>query len=141
MQAIQQVLAGRSRYTGAELAKLTNDIAARRNNSPEHVVLSEILDVLGLYLSARGSPDGEFVCSEPGYTALVDAVAPAGGVVVGVPLNKRLENDLPAISGKVGERARAVYFVNTHNPSGTVSEPAQSIDFVRAYARDRRLSW
>jgi hypothetical protein len=48
MQAIQQVLAGRSRYTGAELAKLTNDIAARRNNSPEHVVLSEILDVLGL---------------------------------------------------------------------------------------------
>jgi histidinol-phosphate aminotransferase len=70
MQAIQQVLAGRSRYTGAELAELTNDIAARRNASPEHIVLGEILDVLGLYLSARGSPDGEFVYSEPGWAIL-----------------------------------------------------------------------
>ena len=45
--------------------------------------------------AVRGS---EFIYSEPGYTALVDAVAPAGGLVVGVPLNAKLENDLDAIA-------------------------------------------
>jgi histidinol-phosphate aminotransferase len=29
-------------------------------------VLGEILDALGLYLSARGGPGGEFIYSEPG---------------------------------------------------------------------------
>src|SRR5262249_1578016 len=85
LRAIQQHLAGLSRYTSGELAELTNSIAAREIIDAEHIVLGEILDVLGLYLSAHGGPGGEFIYSEPGYTALVDAVVPAGGVVVGVP--------------------------------------------------------
>jgi aspartate/methionine/tyrosine aminotransferase len=64
---------------------------------------------------------GEFVYSEPGYTALVDAVAPGGGVVVGVPLNAHLENDLPAIAARGTARTRAIYIVNPHNPTGTAS--------------------
>jgi histidinol-phosphate aminotransferase len=135
LQAIQAQLTGLSRYTGSELAELTHTIAAREDIAAEQIVLGEILDVLGLYLSAHSGPGGEFIYSEPGYTALVDAVAPAGGVVVGVPLNERLENDLPAISGKVNGQTRAVYLVNPHNPSGTVSEPAQFIDFVRELSK------
>ncbi|MDU6141123.1 pyridoxal phosphate-dependent aminotransferase, partial [Bradyrhizobium sp.] len=72
-----------------------------------------------------------FVYSEPGYTALVDAVTPAGGRVVGVPLNAALENDLPAIAAVVDGTTRAVYLVNPHNPSGTVSDTAAFIAAVR----------
>jgi histidinol-phosphate aminotransferase len=32
----------------------------------------------------NGPAGGEFIYSEPGYTALVVAVAPGGGVVIGV---------------------------------------------------------
>ena len=88
VQAIKAHLAGLSRYTGDELTELTGTIAAREKVAAEQIVLGEILNVLGLYLSANGGPGGEFVYSTPGYTALVDAVAPAGGVVVGVPLNE-----------------------------------------------------
>jgi hypothetical protein len=56
----------------------------------------------GLYLSANGGPGGEFIYSEPGYTALVDAVASAGGIVVGVPLNEHLENDLTWVRVSIG---------------------------------------
>ena len=118
-----------------EPAELTDTIAARENIAADQIVLGENLNVFGLYLSARGGPGGEFIYSEPGYTALVDAVAPAGGVVVGVPLNGRLENDLPAIARKVNERTRAVYLVNPHNPSGTVSEAASFVDFVHELSR------
>jgi histidinol-phosphate aminotransferase len=135
VQAIKEHLTGLSRYTGDELAELTQTIAARENVAAEQVVLGEILDVLGLYLSAHGGSGGEFVYSEPGYTALVDAVSPAGGIVVGVPLNDQLQNDLPAIAGKVNGRTRAVYLVNPHNPSGTVSDAAQFIEFVHELSR------
>lgn len=135
LQAVKAHLDRLSRYTGNELADLTNTIAARENIEPQHIVLGENLDVLGLYLSARGGPGGEFIYSEPGYTALVDAVSPAGGSVVGIALNERIENDLPAIAGKVNAKTRAVYLVNPHNPSGTVSEAAPFIDFVHELSR------
>jgi histidinol-phosphate aminotransferase len=135
LQAIKAQLTGLSSYAGDEVAELTKTIAARGGIAAEQIVLGEILDVLGLYLSARGGSGGEFIYSEPGYTALVNAVAPAGGVVVGVPLNEQLENDLPAIAGAVNARTRAIYLINPHNPSGTVSEAAQFIDFVRELSK------
>jgi histidinol-phosphate aminotransferase len=133
--AIKADLAGLARYTGREVDELTAAIAAHENIAVDQIVLGENLNVLGLYLSAHGGPGGAFVYSEPGYTALVDAVAPAGGTVVGVPLNDRLENDLPAIAAAVDDRTRAVYLVNPHNPSGTVSDTAIFIEAVRALSR------
>ena len=135
VDAIKADLIGLSRYTGQELDVLTNAIAKHEGISPGHIVLGEILDTLGLYLSAHDGPGGEFIYSEPGYTALVDAVAPAGGVVIGVPLNDKLENDLPALAAKVNDKTRAVYLVNPHNPSGTVSDAVRFIDFVRELSR------
>ena len=135
LQAIKEQFGDLSRYTGEQLSELTNTIAAREDIATEQIVLGEILDVLGLYLSSDGGPSGEFIYSEPGYTALVDAVAPGGGIVIGVPLNDRLENDLPAIAGKVNGRTRAVYLVNPHNPTGTVNPPAQFIEFVRELSK------
>lgn len=131
LRAIEENLAHLDRYVGDELDELTAAIAAHERVAPDQIVLGEILDVLGLFLSARGGPGGEFIYSEPGYTALVDAVAPAGGKVIAVPLNDRLENDLPAIVSAVSARTRAVYLVNPHNPSGTVSPAAEFIAFVR----------
>lgn len=58
-------------------------------------------------------------------------MTPAGGRVVGVPLNAALENDLPAIAAAVDGTTRAVYLVNPHNPSGTVSDTAAFIAAVR----------
>jgi histidinol-phosphate aminotransferase len=134
-QAIKTHLDDLSRYTGDELAALTSTIATHENIAAEQIVLGEILNVLGLYLSARNGPGGEFIYSTPGYTALVDAVAPAGGIVIGVPLNERLENDLSAIADKVNGHTRAVYLVNPHNPSGTMNEATQFIDFVRELSK------
>jgi histidinol-phosphate aminotransferase len=135
LEAIKAHFEGLSRYTGDELTDLTNTVAEREKIESHQIVVGEILDVLGLYLSAHGGPGGEFIYSEPGYTALVDAVAPAGGTAIGVPLNDRLENDLPAIAGKVNARTRAVYLVNPHNPTGTMTEASLFIDFVRELSR------
>ncbi len=98
-------------------------------------MLGEVLNGLGLVLAASGGDRREFIYTEPGYTALVDAVAPAGGTVTGIPLDKDLRNDLPAIARAITSRTRAVYLVNPHNPTGTVSEGQPFLDFVREISR------
>jgi histidinol-phosphate aminotransferase len=110
------------RYAGDDARALEQQIADREGVLPDQIILGEILDSLGLQLALNGGTGGEFIYSEPGYTALVDTVAPGGGVVVGVPLNVHLENDLPAIAARVTARTRAIYIVNPHNPTGIASE-------------------
>lgn len=122
VDAIRNALPEIARYAGDDARALEQQIADREGVSPDQVIIGELLDALGLQLALGGGPGGEFIYSEPGYTALVDAVAPGGGVVVGVPLNAHLENDLPAIAARVTARTRSIYLVNPHNPTGTVTD-------------------
>jgi histidinol-phosphate aminotransferase len=56
-------------------------------------------------------------------------------VVVGVPLNAHLENDLPAMAARVTARTRAIYIVNPHNPTGTASEVVPFKAFLTEMAK------
>jgi len=135
LAAVRDQLGELCRYGGDLGAALTELLALREHVPDDQIVIGDILKPLGLHL-AQGAPLGaEFIYSEPGYAALVDAARPSGGVVVGVPLNSRLENDLDAIAAKVSERTRAIYLVNPHNPSGTVSDPAAFRAHVRAMSK------
>jgi histidinol-phosphate aminotransferase len=118
-----------------EVDALGAQIAALERVDPEQVVIGEVLEPLGLQLAAARPGGGEFVFSTPGYTALIDASRPLGGVAVGVPLNARLENDLPALSAAITDRTLAVSLVNPHNPSGTVDDGAAFDHFVSDTAK------
>ncbi len=110
-------------------------IAAQEGVSPEQIVVGEILEALGLFLAARPPAGGRFVYSLPGFTALIDAARPLGGIGVGVPLDPALCNDLPALSRAITSDTRALYLVNPHNPSGTVNDQAGFDAFLREAAK------
>ncbi len=130
--AIERELSRISRYADADAAReLTEQIAAHERVAPEQIVLGEILAALGLYLGSQGRPGGEFLYSTPGYLALIDAAAHVGGVGVPVPLNANYENDLAALSAKINSRTRALYLINPHNPTGTVSDNQAFKSFLR----------
>jgi histidinol-phosphate aminotransferase len=133
--AIQREFSNLCRYTGAEYDALVGLIAAREGVPKEQIILGEILEPLGTHLSLQGGPGGEFIYSDPGYTALIDSAVAVGGRAIGVPLNSRLENDLPAITAKVSQRTRAVFLVNPHNPTGIAGDTAQLKTFARAVSR------
>lgn len=133
--AVQRALADLPRYvTAAQADALQRQIAALEGVAPEQVIIGEVLEALGQHL-AIDQGGGEFVYSVPGYGALVDAAAPFGGRAVEVPLDARLGNDLPALAAAVGPDTRALYLVNPHNPSGTLSDGAAFDTFVLAAAR------
>jgi histidinol-phosphate aminotransferase len=133
--AIQREFSNLCRYTGAEYDGLIGLIAAREDVPKEQIILGEILEALGTHLSLQGGPGGEFIYSDPGYTVLIDSAVAVGGRAIGVPLNSRLENDLPAITAKVNQRTRAVFLVNPHNPTGIVGDAEQLKNFARAVSR------
>ena len=121
--AIQLELPKIYRYADAHAAQVfAEQIAAYERVPVEQVILGEILGALGLYLGSQGSPGGEFIYSTPGYLALVDAASHVGGVGVPVPLNSKYENDLPELAARITGKTRALYLINPHNPTGTVSD-------------------
>ena len=129
--ALQQQFSRLARYAEPAAAQaLAEQIAAYERIPVEQVVLGEILGALGLYLGSEGGPGGEFIYSTPGYLALVDAASHVGGVGVPVPLNADYANDLPALSAKINEKTRALYLINPHNPTGTVSDDAAFKSFL-----------
>jgi histidinol-phosphate aminotransferase len=132
LEAIRRELGRVPRY-GDEVAAraLVEQIAAYEKLPAEQVVLGEVLGDLGLLLGTQGGPGGEFVYSLPGYLALVDATSRVGGVSVAVPLDAAGRNDLPALAARVNAKTRAVYLVNPHNPTGTVSDDGAFKAFLR----------
>jgi histidinol-phosphate aminotransferase len=133
--ALEREFKNLCRYTGAEYSALLERIAAHESVPKEQIILGEILEPLGTYLSLQGGPGGEFIYSDPGYTALIDAAAAVGGHAIGVPLDAHMHNDLPAISARVSAHTRAVFLVNPHNPTGIVSEPEELKSFARTISR------
>jgi histidinol-phosphate aminotransferase len=125
-----------SRYADAASAQaFAEQIAAYERVPVEQVVLGEILGALGLYLGSEGGPGGQFIYSTPGYLALIDAASRVGGIGVPVPLNAAYENDLPALTAKVNRQTRALYLINPHNPTGTVSDKVAFKEFLHEVAQ------
>lgn len=125
--AIQRALPLAPRYvTAAQGEALVRQIAGVEGVSPDQVIVGEVLEPLGQHLAVAGK-GGTFVYSVPGYGALVDAAAPFGGRAIEVPLDAALGNDLPRLLAAIEADTRALFVVNPHNPSGTVS-PGKDFD-------------
>lgn len=130
--AVEGAVRGLERYVDQdEVDALARQIAAKEAVDPAQVIVGEVLEALGLFIARDRPGGGTIVYSSPGYTALIDAAAPLGGVGVPVPLNAALENDLPALAGAIDGRTLAVSIVNPHNPSGTVNDAAAFDAFIR----------
>ena len=133
--ALQKEFGRLFRYTEAEADDLVGAVAAHEDVAREQVVLGELLEPLGAYLATAGAPGGEFLYSDPGYTALIDTAVAAGGRSIAVPLDDRMQNDIAGIRSRLGPQTRAVFLVNPHNPTGIAAEPGPWREFAREVAQ------
>lgn len=130
--AMVAAIASSCRYPDPQEQTLLAMLAAKEGCSPKQIVMGsgsgEILEAAGFHF---GYEKGEIVAADPTFMQLLDAAARAGGKAVRVPLNARLEHDLPAMAAAVGAKTSLVYLVNPNNPTGTVCDPAELKAFVR----------
>src|SRR5215469_310518 len=131
VRTVQLELGRLNRYADKTLSRrFAEQVAAYEQVSVDQVVLGEILDVLGLYLARSSVPGSEFIYSTPGYLALIDAAASAGGIGVPVPLSAQYQNDLTTLKSKINARTRAIYLINPHNPTGTTNDDQEFKSFL-----------
>jgi histidinol-phosphate aminotransferase len=131
-EAIRAQLGKLNRYADDALGhRFAEQIAAYEQVAVEQIVLGEILEPLGIFLSESGGPGGEFLYSSPGYLAMIDAATLVGGIGVPVPLNSEYKNDLIALKSRINPKTRAIYLVNPHNPTGTLNDETEFKNFLR----------
>jgi len=130
--AIDKEVANIARYPGPDANELVAAIAQKEGVKESQIITGEILGQLGVYLGLKG---GEFIYSVPGYPVFTDAAASVGGKVIEVPLNERKENDLRKISEQINNHTTAIFLVNPHNPSGTVSDKKAFHDFLHTASK------
>lgn len=135
-EAIRAEFSNLYRYADKQATQqLAQQVAHYEHLPVEQVILGNILEALGRYLGKDGGAGGEFIYSTPGYLALVEAATQVGGVGVPVPLNARYENDLPALRAKVNKKTQAMYLINPHLPTGTLSNKEEFKSFLSEVAQ------
>ncbi len=123
------------RYTASDGEEFIRQVAIHEGVNTGQIIPGEILELLGIYLGIKGGAGSEFIYTVPGYPALVNAAASVGGKAISVPLNDQLENDLKSIEALVKTKTQAVFLVNPHNPSGTVTDKNLFHDFVKRISK------
>jgi histidinol-phosphate aminotransferase len=136
VMAMMQAMDKACRYPFAESQELVELIAKKEGCSRENIVLGvgsgEILDITGYYF---GLQKGEIIAAQPGYTQLMRNAESQGGKSIWVPVNKKLEHDLPAMAAKVSDKTSLVYICNPNNPTGTVVNAAELKDFAKTVSK------
>lgn len=134
--AMQAQLALTQRYPSSQTAELARAIAKKEGVPEDHVLLGvgsgEILQAVGRWV---GGMKGEVITASPGYLQLTDVAQRSGARVVSVPLNERLEHDLPAMASRIGPETRLIYVCNPNNPTGTLLPASDLAAFTREAAK------
>lgn len=132
-EAMKALISRSYRYAYKEQGELIEILAKKEGCKPANIVLGagsgELLDVTGFYY---GLQKGEVLSANPSYSQLLVAAEKEGGKAVRVPLNAKLEYDLPAIAAAVTPKTSLVYVCNPNNPTGTILNAAELKAFVRA---------
>lgn len=110
-------------------AALSQKFAAPANQIVLGNGADEILRMVGWISIDR--PDDEIVLGDPSFIVYEHTAQIAPCKAVKVPLNARLEHDLPAMARAVTNRTRIVFIANPNNPTGTYVAKPELDAFLR----------
>jgi len=120
--AIEAGLSRANRFPGAEVAELTEKIAALHKVKPEQVVLgcgsSEIFRLAAAAFLGRGK---KLVVPEPSYGVIADYARAVGAEVSSVPLTHRFAHDLDGMLARCDSSTGLVYVCNPNNPTASLT--------------------
>jgi len=129
--AMTSAIADACRYPDDEMMQLAGMLAQKEGVGTDYIVTGtgsgEILCSLGAMI-ARDA--GEIIAAGPTFLQLTDYAHFAGATVRFVPVDAKLQHDLPAMRDAINGHTRAVYVCNPNNPTGTTIPAAAIRQFV-----------
>ena len=121
------------RYPSQILDQLVEKIAAEEGVSPEHIVIgggsTEGLKVTGLTYANNG---GEIIAARPTFLAMLDYAREWGGSVNWVDVDEQMKLDVDEMEKRISSKTKLIFLCNPNNPTSTILEKQQLIDFVES---------
>jgi len=120
-----------NRYNWDVAIQLISDLAKKNNVKDENILLgagsTEILDLVAKFVSLD---KGNYVIADPSYDYWTVTLDNFGLTKNKVPLTVDKKINLKAMSEAVNENTKLVYICNPNNPTGTICEREELVEFV-----------
>jgi histidinol-phosphate aminotransferase len=125
------------RYPFRSLSSLVEMIALKEGVTKDHVVVTggstEGLKAAGLVYGLGG---GEIISAHPTFQAMLRYAETFKAKIHRVPLNGNMEHDLPAMAEKINKNTRLIFICNPNNPTGTLLNKSNLLDFCKSHDKD-----
>lgn len=130
VEAVAQTASMGNRYAWRELTSLVESLAGLEGVASENILMgpgsSDILEKTAMVFFADG---GNVVSADPSYMSLIQVAKATGASWKPVPLRPDWSHDLEAMEKAVDEDTKLVYICNPNNPTGTLTDAAELLDF------------
>lgn len=138
-QAMVAAFADACRYPAHERQELTQKIAKKYDLSPEHILVT-IGSTEGLKIAALTyAIEGEIVTADPTFEAMLYYAEQFGAHIVRVPVKQDMTTDLEGLERRISNNTNLVFLCNPNNPTGTIVDASQLLQFCEATAKRTML--
>ncbi|MDC6365274.1 MULTISPECIES: pyridoxal phosphate-dependent aminotransferase [Flavobacteriaceae] len=130
LEAFKNTASGGNRYAWKELFQLVDKIAAFEGVASKNIMMgpgsSDLLEKTAMVLFMNG---GNVVSADPAYMSLIRVAESVGATWKPVPLKDDWSHDLKAMEEAIDDDTKLVYICNPNNPTGTITEHEELVDF------------
>lgn len=130
LEAFKNAASGGNRYAWKELFQLVGKIADFEGVQSKNIMMgpgsSDLLEKTAMVLFMNG---GNIVSADPAYMSLIHVAESVGATWKPVPLKDDWSHDLKAMEKAIDADTKLVYICNPNNPTGTITEHQELVDF------------
>nr|WP_299339318.1 histidinol-phosphate transaminase [Allomuricauda sp.] len=130
LEAFKTAAPNGNRYAWKELFQLVDKIADYEGVNSSNIMMgpgsSDLLEKTAMVLFMNG---GNVVSADPAYMSLIRVAEAVGASWKPVPLKNDWSHDLKAMEEAVDADTKLVYICNPNNPTGTITEHKELLDF------------
>ncbi|MFD2585620.1 pyridoxal phosphate-dependent aminotransferase [Croceitalea marina] len=137
-KAMMESISNSNRYGWSQKPKLIEAIAAYNKVAKETIILgSGSTEILNLVLHYAAQQKGNIVTADNTFNFWMSPAKNLGLEKISVPLTADKKNDLGALKKAVTSETRLVYVCNPNNPTGTITDSNELLNFVREVSKNR----
>ena len=130
VEAIVKYAGNGNRYAWKELYDLMDKIAVKEGVKQDNIMMgpgsSDLLEKTAMVFFQKG---GNIVSADPAYMSLIKVAEATGATWKAIPLKKDWSHDLAAMEAAIDSETKLVYICNPNNPTGSMTEHAELLDF------------
>lgn len=130
VEAIVKYAGNGNRYAWKELYDLMDKIAIKEGVKQDNIMMgpgsSDLLEKTAMVFFQKG---GNIVSADPAYMSLIKVAEATGATWKAIPLKKDWSHDLAAMEAAIDSETKLVYICNPNNPTGSMTEHAELLDF------------